>query len=72
MKKHLIKSTVFIIVYALTTITISFFKEGKDVIDTLGERWYEYIILFLVVVWFNVFIDKKNKKRNKNKFYREL
>ena len=70
MKNILIKSIVFTIVYTLATIAISFFKEEKEVLETLGERWYEYVILFLVIVWFNIFIDKKNKKRNK--FYKNL
>lgn len=72
MKDTILKSIVFTIVYILATIAISYFKEGKELLDTLGERWYEYIILFFVIVWFNNFIDKKNKKRNKNKFYKDL
>ena len=72
MKKNLIKSTVFVIVYALATIAISFFKEEKELLETLSERWYEYVILYFVVIWFNNFIDKKNKKRNQNKFYKDL
>ena len=72
MKNILIKSIVFTIVYALATIAISYSKEGKEVLEVLVERWYEYVILFFVIVWFNNFIDKKNKKRNKNKFYKDL
>ena len=72
MKKNLIKSTVFVIVYLLATIAISFFKEEKGILETLSERWYEYVILYFVVIWFNNFIDKKNKKRNQNKFYKDL
>ena len=72
MKNILIKSIVFTIVYTLATIAISYFKESKTVLGILSERWYEYIILFFVIVWFNNFIDKKNKKRNKNKFYKDL
>ena len=72
MKKNLIKSIVFILVYGLATIAISFFKEEKGILETLGDRWYEYIILFFVILWFNNFTDKKNKERNKNKFYKDL
>ncbi len=72
MKNILIKSIVFSMVYTLATIAISSFKKSKTVLEILSERWYEYIILFFVIIWFNSFIDKKNKKRNKNKFYKDL
>ena len=72
MKNTIIKSIVFTIIYTFVTIAISYYKEGKDVIEVLNERWYEYIILFFVIIWFNNFIDRKNKKRNKNKLYKDL
>lgn len=72
MKKNLIKSFVFTIVYALATIAISYIKEHKAVLEILSERWYEYLILLFVIIWFNSFIDKKNKKINKNRFYKDL
>lgn len=70
MKNNFIKSIVFTVVYTLATIAISYFKENKDIFGVLSERWYEYVILFFVILWFNNFIDKKSK--NKNKFYKDL
>jgi len=72
MKNTIVKSIVFTIIYTFVTIAVSYYKEGKNVLEVLSERWYEYIILFFVIIWFNNFIDRKNKKRDKNKFYKDL
>ena len=71
MKKNLfLKSIVFTILYVIATVAISVVKHEKQIVEVLTERWYEYIILFFVILWFNNFIDKKGK--NKNKFYKDL
>lgn len=70
MRNNIIKSVVFTVLYTLTTIAISYFKDNKEILEVLSERWYEYVILFFVILWFNNFIDKKSK--NKNKFYKGL
>jgi len=71
MKKNLLlKSLSFTVLYAIATIAISVLKEHKQITEVLSERWYEYIILFFVMLWFNNFIDKKGKKNHK--FYKNL
>ena len=70
MRNNFIKVIVFTILYTLATIAISYVKENNEVLETLSERWYEYVILFFVMLWFNNFMDKKGK--NKNKFYKDL
>lgn len=70
MRNNIIKSVVFTVLYTLATIAISYFKDNKEILEVLSERWYEYVILFFVILWFNNFIDKKSK--NKNKFYKGL
>jgi hypothetical protein len=71
MKKNLfLKSIVFTILYVVATVAISVLKHEKQIVEVLSERWYEYIILFFVILWFNNFIDKKGK--NNNKFYKDL
>jgi len=70
MKNLLLKSIVFTALYMVATIAISILKQGKQITEILTERWYEYILLFFVILWFNNFIDKKGK--NKNKFYKDL
>ena len=71
MKKNLLlKSLSFTVLYAIATVAISVLKEHKQIVEVLSERWYEYIILFFVMLWFNNFIDKKGKKNHK--FYKDL
>jgi hypothetical protein len=71
MKKNLfLKSIVFTILYVVATVAISVLKHEKQMVEVLSARWYEYIILFFVILWFNSFIDKKGK--NNNKFYKDL
>jgi len=72
MKKNILKSITFIVLYAIATVAISHIKEGKEILDIFQHRWYEYVILFIVLIWFNNFMDKKSKKANKNKFYKDL
>ena len=70
--KIVIKSVVFVIIYLIATVAISYLRDGEEILAILGDRWYEYVLLLPVVIWFNYFFDKKSKKANKNKFYKDL
>jgi|LGVE01.1.fsa_nt_gb hypothetical protein len=73
MNKNLIlKSIIFIAMYIVATIAISYFRDGEELMEILTDRWYEYVLLFPVIIGFNYFFDKKNKKASKNKFYKDL
>ncbi|MCK5824570.1 MAG: hypothetical protein KAG96_04115 [Ichthyobacteriaceae bacterium] len=67
-----LKSITFLILYIAGTVAKAYYKDGVDIMDTLLLRWYEYIILFLVMIGFNYYADKKKEKANKHKFYKEL
>jgi hypothetical protein len=71
-KKIILKSLSFVVIYTIAIIAIKYFRDEISIEETLGLRWKEAILLFFVMIGFNIFMEKKSKQINKNKFYKDL
>ncbi|MCK5781372.1 MAG: hypothetical protein KAH10_02200, partial [Flavobacteriales bacterium] len=69
LKKIILKSLSFIIFYIIAIVAIAFYEKDISIQETLSTRWHEFVLLFFVVIGFNIFMDKKSRQINKNKFY---
>ncbi|MEN8137163.1 MAG: hypothetical protein ABFR62_01905 [Bacteroidota bacterium] len=72
LKKIFLKSITFTALYTIAIIAIGHFRDKIEIKTIVSERWYEFILLFFVMMGFNYYFDKKSKNNNKNKFYKDL